>query len=404
MKRLTLLFLFAVLVALGVAVVMADEPGYVLFSYKNFRYESSFWGFLALLVATVLALYLLKLALAAIGVSGRIINPWSRYNKQRRIAQAAHRGHLELAEGDWPSALKHLKAAAESDPHPLTHYLGAARAANEMGQVEESDALLRQAREREPHADVAIGLTQAQLQIHRSQYSEALASLAPLHAKYPKHPYVLSLMQRLYVTQRDWPALIALLPELRKQKVLSDTELSDLERRAWLASLEQAEPVGNETPEQALNRQWQQVPSGLKNDVELAAAYAGRLHTLNREDEAEEVLRTAIKRNYDDRLVSLYGQVKSRDPARQVQQAESWLKSRPSDPVLLLALGRLCQMSQLWGKARDYLEASLSARRTPEACGELARLLAHLGETDRSNQLLLESAAQPVSSLPALRA
>jgi HemY protein len=391
LKRLTLLFLFALLVALGVAVVMADEPGYVLFSYNSFRYESSFWGFLALIVTAIIALYLLRLALSALGVSGRVVNPWSRYNKQRRIAQAAHRGQLELAEGDWSSALKHLKLAAESDPHPLTHYLGAARAANEMGQYQESDALLQKAREREPHADVAIGLTQAQLQIHRAQYSEALASLAPLHTKYPKHPYVLSLMQRLYVTQRDWPALISLLPELRKQRVLTETELSDLERRAWMASLEEVTPLGDEAPTQAISRQWQQIPSGLKGDVEIAHAYASRLHELNREDDAEDVLRAAIKRNYDDRLVRLYGHIKSRDPSKQLQLAEGWLRNRPSDPVLLLTLGRLCQTNQLWGKARDYLEASLSAQRTPEACGELARLLTHLGETDRSNQLLLES-------------
>ncbi|AYN92651.1 heme biosynthesis protein HemY [Pseudomonas sp. LTJR-52] len=403
MKRLTLLFLFAVLVALGVAVIMADEPGYVLFSYNSFRYESSFWAFLALIVAAVIVLYLLRLALSALGVSGRVVNPWSRYNKQRRVAQAAHRGQLELAEGDWSSALKHLKTAAESDAHPLTHYLGAARAANEMGQYEESDALLQKAREREPHADVAIGLTQAQLQIHRAQYSEALTSLAPLHAKYPKHPYVLSLMQRLYVTTRDWPALIGLLPELRKQRVLGESELSDLERRAWLASLDEVTPIGDESPIQAITRQWQQVPSALKSDVEIAHAYAARLHELNREDDAEDVLRAAIKRNYDDRLVRLYGYIKSRDPAKQLQLAEGWLRNRPNDPVLLLTLGRLCQTNQLWGKARDYLEASLSAQRTPEACGELARLLAHLGETDRSNQLLLESTGSRPTP-PALRA
>ena len=42
------------------------------------------------------------------------------------------------------------------------------------------------------------------------------------------------------------------------------------------------------------------------------------------------------------------------------------------------------------GKARDYLESSLRMERNPEACAELARLLAGLGETERSNQLFQE--------------
>jgi len=57
---------------------------------------------------------------------------------------------------------------------------------------------------------------------------------------------------------------------------------------------------------------------------------------------------------------------------------------------LLLTLGRLCLQNSLWGKARDYLESSLQVQRNPEACAELARLLAQLGDTERSNQLFQE--------------
>ena len=62
----------------------------------------------------------------------------------------------------------------------------------------------------------------------------------------------------------------------------------------------------------------------------------------------------------------------------------------PQDPALLLTLGRLCLQNQLWGKARDYFETSLKLERHPETCAELARLLAGLGDTERSNQLFQE--------------
>jgi HemY protein len=82
--------------------------------------------------------------------------------------------------------------------------------------------------------------------------------------------------------------------------------------------------------------------------------------------------------------------VRGADPGKQLQTAESWLKNHTDDAGLLLTLGRLCLQSSLWGKARDYLESSLRLQRNPEACAELARLLAQLGETDRSNQLFQE--------------
>ncbi|MNN98062.1 hypothetical protein D3C81_2173590 [compost metagenome] len=55
-----------------------------------------------------------------------------------------------------------------------------------------------------------------------------------------------------------------------------------------------------------------------------------------------------------------------------------------------MTLGRLSLQNRLWGKARDYLESSLRFERNPETCAELARLLASLGETERSNQLFQE--------------
>jgi len=385
MKRLYLLFLFALLVGLGVAVVLAKEPGYVLLSYSNFRYESSLWAFLALLVAAWLALYLLKLVLGALGLTGKVLNPWSRHNRQRRLEQARHKGQLELAEGNWSNALKHLKSAAEQADQPLFVLLGAARAANELGDLEERDRLLRQAREREPQADLAIGLQQARLQIDRGQYLEARDSLAPLQAKYPKNGEVLLQLQRLQVTLRDWPALIALLPQLRKQQVLRPQEQDDLERKVWIATLDEVPPEGAES---ALDAQWQQVPTLLKGDPSVVLAYARQLRAIGRDDLAEEVLHITLNRQWDERLVELYGQLRPRDASRPLHHAEGWLKQRPQDPTLLLALGRLCMNNQLWGKAREYLEASLAQRPSAITAGELARVAIQLGDVSRSQQLL----------------
>jgi len=320
------------------------------------------------------------------------VNPWSRRNRSRRVQIAIEQGQMDLAEGRWSSAQKHLARAAEAEPQPLLYYLGAARAANEQGHYEESDNLLERALERQPQAELAIALSHAQLQVDRADTDGALGTLQAMHERHPHNVQVLRQLQRLHQQRGDWAALIRLLPELRKDKVLPSKELAELERRAWgqnLSLAAQRETEG-EAGLQSLQRAWQQLTSAQRQEPALVLAYAEQLRQLGAQAEAEEVLRGALKRNYDSHLVRLYGLLRGSDPVKQLQTAEGWLKTHPGDASLLLTLGRLCLQNSLWGKARDYLENSLQVERNPETCAELARLLAQLGDTSRSNQLFQE--------------
>lgn len=403
MKRLALVLILLLAIAGLLGWAISQSAGYVLITYDRFRYESSFWVFLALVACLWLLAVALHWLLGVLQVSGALVNPWSRRHRARRVENASRRGLRELAEGQWSHALAHLRLAADNDRQPLVHYLGAARAANELGEHEQSDELLRKAQEREPEAALAIGLTQAQLQIARGQYAEARASLSALQDEHPRHPYVLALLQQLYVQLEDWPALCRLLPELRKHRVLPPARLGELEVLAWTAAIEQAGQAAEPSEEavQVLNQRWQTVPSALRGEALVVRAYADGLNRLGAEAKAEEVLFAAIKRQFDERLVERYGRVRGREPARQLAQAEAWLKDHPDNAVLLLALGRLSLRNELWGKARDYLEASLRFDHRPETCAELARLLAQLGDTESSNRLFQQGVGLLDRTLPA---
>lgn len=393
MKRLAIILVLLLAAAGFIGWAIYQDAGYVLISYDQFRYESSFWIFVGLIGCLWLFATVVHWVLGLLYTSGALVNPWSRRHRARRVANASRSGLRELAEGQWNQALTHLSTAAEHDRQPLVHYLGAARAASELGDYKQSDALLHKAAEREPEAGLAIGLTQAQLQIDRGQYAEARESLNALHSDHPRHPRVLTLLQQLYVQLKDWPALCRLLPELRKHRVLPPAKLDELELLAWTAAVEhagQGEVATAEDPQQGLNQCWQTVPSKLRNEPLLVRAYADGLSRLGAEEKAEEVLYAALKRQFDDRLVERYGRVRGREPARQLAHAEGWLKAHPENAALLLALGRLSLRNELWGKARDYLEASLRMEHRAETCAELARLLAQLGDNERSNRLFQE--------------
>lgn len=392
MKRLYVIVFLLIAAAACVGLAISEDAGYVLVAYKNFRYESSLWASLAVLVILWLVIWSIKLLVELFSVSTGLVNPWSRRNRSRRIQLAIEQGQMDLAEGRWASAQKHLTRAAEAERQPLLFYLGAARAANELGRYEESDSLLERALERQPQAELAIALNHAQLQVDRADTEGALNTLQAMHERHPHNVQVLRQLQRLHQQRGDWSALIRLLPELRKDKVLPAQELAELERRAWGQNLGLAaqRDTGGEAGLQSLTLAWQQLTSAQRQEPTLVLAYAEQLRRLGAQSEAEEVVRGALKRTYDSHLVRLYGLLRGSDPVKQLQTAEGWLKAHPADASLLLTLGRLCLQNSLWGKARDYFESSLKLERNPETCAELARLLAQLGDTARSNQLFQE--------------
>ena len=190
-------------------------------------------------------------------------------------------------------------------------------------------------------------------------------------------------------------------PQRRKSKGCDPQGLTAVERYAWQGRLQAAASQGvGALP--ALNTAWQQIASSLRQQPELLLTYAQGLHQLGADDEAESLLRKAIKLGCDARMVRLYGLLRSKDAAKQLQLAEGWLQQHPKDPLLLLSLGRLCLSNELWGKARDYFEASLLLQADADSCAELARLLAQMGEIERSNQLLQQGLGLLGQRLPGL--
>ncbi|WP_424798444.1 heme biosynthesis protein HemY, partial [Pseudomonas viridiflava] len=121
----------------------------------------------------------------------------------------------------------------------------------------------------------------------------------------------------------DWSDLIRLMPELRKDEVLPPKELAELERRAWGANLTLAayrdEHEDAPTGLPSLEAAWQGLSSAQRQEPQLVLAYADQLRRLGAEAQAEEVLRAALKRDYNSHLARLYGLVRGSDPLKQLQ-------------------------------------------------------------------------------------
>ena len=406
MKRVLIILLLALLAGALLSVAISYDTGYIRVSLGSYLIETNFWVGLLLVIAFAFALHLLLSVGRKVSHPAGSFSQWRQRARQRRSRRLTTRGLLELAEGNWPRAQKHLTSAAPHADTPLINYLAAAEAAHGQGRVADAESLLRRAYDSTDGAEMAVGLSQAKLQLSSGQLEQALATLLRLRKKAPHHPFVLKQLKTVYTRLEDWRELSVLLPEMRKQGITTAGETQTLERQVWLNLLDSAADQVRRQPAEersttAIDRVWDGLPTTMRKDSSVIHAYARHLAELDFENRAETLLRKVLRNHWSDQLINLYGRIQGASIDEQLLAAENWLKKRPNNPELLLALGRISLRNELWGKAREYFEASLQLQRKPETLGELCRLTAHLGEHDQSIRLLKQGLLQD-AGLPEL--
>ncbi len=400
MMRLWLLFCFFLVVGAASYQLIAQGSGYLLIVWGKTSIEMSVWfALLAVLVCGLLVylvLWLLRGGLRSLTTTThRVINRGSA-KAQAMTAQ----GLIDYIEEDWLSARKRLVRSAAKVKAPFINYLAAARSAYELGDEQYALKLLHKAQTNSQNGGLAISLTQARMQLSNRQYEQALASLERASHINPEHPVLLSLRQQIYTTLEDWPALKTLLPYLNKHNIGSSQSRHTLEVKLHHALLQQqVAQKDTRTHDQqltALKKIWREVPEHLQYEQSLLSLYSCQLMALDEHEQAEKLLAAGLDRQWHGQWIDLYGLLVCKDSKQTLQRAESWLNKHKS-PGLLLAVGRLCLHNQQWGRAIDFFKKSLQLQKRSETYAELARVLAHIGEHQSSQdcyqQGLLSSAS-----------
>ncbi len=378
MKAL-LVLLLALIASVGLALFLREDVGYVMISYGHWTIEVSLALFLLLDFAIFVALYLILRSFFGVRSVPKRLNNW-RTNRQLSKAQIAMtQGIIELAEGDWKQAEKHLLSHVNESKIPLVNYLAAAQAAQHQGATDRRDEHIKLAHECMPNADLAIGLAQAELQLANEQHEEALAILEALRSKTPKHPHLLKLLAKLYEVMEKWSDLQQILPELKKHKLADADKLSQLEIKVHAGVMFNLAADGEVS---RLTGYWRTLPGALRSNTDLMEAYAHALLETHDIETAAIVFAALLPKVWNSELVLFYGNLETSDNAKQLTTAEGWLTTHQKDADLLLTVARLSMRSKLWGKARSYLESSINLDPKPAAYNELGRLLEQMGEPD----------------------
>ena len=369
-------FALIVVVTLVVGAVTAHfligDPGYVIINFRGHIFEMSVPILALLFVVTGFSLWLILFIIRA----PRKLGEAAGRMRAGRAGQKLTMGMIQIAEGNFARGEKLLARAAAGSDAPLFNYLQAARAAHLQGQDERRDEWLKLAYEQTPEAANAVLLTQAELQLDRKQYEQALATLRRLDENSKDHSYAIALLGRLYYRLEDWANLAEILPRLKKHGRIDQATIDKWTCRVYSENLARADSGDKVIAE------WAAVPKKLKSDVALLNAYYMALIRTDMHQKAEKDLIAALKKEWRAPLVQVFGLVKGPDASKQLKTAESWLATRPDDPDLLLTAARLCLRTELWGKARSYLETVLALRPTPDAYQVYGSLLNQLGDGD----------------------
>ena len=368
----TFLILIAIALALlaaALAPVFKADPGMVQIHFLGWTIETS----VLILVLGVLSLWILVWV---------VIRLWKmpaetarKIREQRALAQL-EKGLLALTEGDWSTAEKALQKSASSHGRTTARYLAAAEAADGQDAGDRAEWYLEQADTRNRKQKFLVELTRARILVSNDQFEEARPVLEELQKRRRKHPQVLDMLSRCYTELGEWEALVKLLPVMLKTKMLDEERAAGLKQQAAVVEMQRSKTT------EALQQDWRALPKVMQRDKEVILAFAERAIHLDSPELTEDVLRSALKREWDSRLLIPYGEPGPDDISKRLRQCEKWLQDHPDDHWLQLTVGRLCAREEIWGKAREHLVRSLELEPTVAGYDSLGQLLERKGELE----------------------
>lgn len=377
MKKAVVLFIL-LLAAVYLGLWMHQDPGYILITFQNWSVETTLWVLIiGIIISFIIFNFVTAILNTIIGFPGFIAD-WLKKRKVKKARKQTRIGLYAWIEGKWAQAERLLAKSAEKSDIVLVNYLIAARAAHHQGNFVNRDSYLNRAREISANKQTAIDLLWAQLLLDGRQFNNAIAILTHVQQQSPKSAYALQLLYKAYLELKDWHRLQLLFPSLYKYKVLPKLQLIELEKKIYINLLHSKQ--GNFV---ALHNFWSCMPRYFRHDNEILLAYVdGLMHSGNQEILIEKLLRYALKKSWDERLIEKYGMIMGSKPIKQLAFAEGFLNAHRNSSSLLLCLGRLCKSLRLWGKAQNYFEICMRLQESPIVFKELGLLMEMLNRKD----------------------
>ncbi len=378
--------------AIGVSLLASNNEGYVLIVRPPYRLEISL-NFLLILVAGLFVL--LHLSLRLMHYTRRLPASVREYKERQRLKN----GHVALVEslhalveGRYSLAQKSAAKALDLGEDAGLSALIAARASHKLKQKSQRDYYLAEAERLAPEAAMARLLSQAELQLDDRLYTEAVTTLHKLERIQAHYAPAMRLEMKAHVHLHNWEQVLVLAQQLDQADAIESWHLREVRQQAHQHLIRRY--LGDSG---GLMAYWKRMPEEDRLNTRLTQLAASTLIASQAApgdvcNQAADIIEMSLTKKWDTQLAALWGDCITSNPQKQLQQAEYWLLSHDGDANLLAALGKMCVRLGLWGKAKSYLEASISVDAQASTYLTLAKLLEDLGDSEAANQHYQRSA------------
>jgi HemY protein len=400
------IWLFA-MAALAVFLALAGRygTGYAVFVVPPWRIELSIMMFSFLVIATLIASYVLvRLAIRAYSLP-RTMRANKRQREKERVVSDLHDSLNALFSGRFDDAEKLARRAfaspsaasanSASDGDENIKNLAAALAAwaaHEGGNLPAALPYLQKITN--PNAAKMRDASQAYMLLAEGRAAEALPLLQTLAAADSTNIGVLKMKVEAEIAAGAWRDVLLTLGPLKRTGLMPASAVDDIRLNAEI-ELIKSRPAQRD----ALMDAWQKLDTAMRYHPSIADQLAARLIAIGLDNDAARVIEETLKkRGLDDwnshtaQLALRYAEAKSDSTVAQIEEAESWLKHHPRDAALLATLGKLCMRQALWGKAQSYLEASVALKPSLDAHMTLAKLMEQVGKPHEAMRHIRRSA------------
>jgi HemY protein len=388
-RKLLLLLVLALLVGALAVWVLQFGSGYVLLSFAEFTIEMSAWtGLLIYVTATALLFWLLLTWRWIMGAGG--FRAWWRNRRSARNQNQTAEGLLLFAGDDWQEAAKLLFQSADKSSMPVVSLLFAARAAADGEQFDGARQILQRLKNSYPKSHFVADKALAETYLLQENPEEALKILQAIYAENPRDKALLRLLTDAHYLSEGWAALQKMLRDLRRFQAISEADLASLEQDVYCNLLDGFFADGKRSINEkraALEDIWYLIPRKQQRDPLIISSYGASLGRVQLVEKQQALLTKALNRQWHPLLVVQFGELESASPEKQLMVAEKWFVQHSDDADLLLALGKICQRLQFWGKAKDYLMAAVKLRPSVQASIYLATVLEKIGDSKTSAEV-----------------
>lgn len=377
--------------AVGLTLLARGNEGFVLLVMPPYRIELSLNFAITLMVGVLIAGYVLMRAIAVTVSMPERVRAFQQRRKEKKARAAFADALRNYLEGRFGKARRSATLAVSIGESEGLAAVLAARSAHGMRAYAQRDEYLAKAADLAPEEAGVRLMAQAEMLLDERRYHDALDVLRQLPEK---HTAALKLELRAQQLARNWDEVLKLLPLLEKRKVFERQIVEQVRRHAYIENLKRKALDAD-----ALKDYWTRMPADQRRDPRVAATAARCFVGLGGCADAHRIIESALLAQWDTGLLALYGECLGDKVRQQLERAESWLATHPRDATLMLVLGRLCAHEALWGKARSYLEASLSIDPSYSAHLELARLLEKTGDPEKAAVHYREALSQTLAQL-----